>query len=335
MTPFAREHVFYAGGNLDFREWNYVSMEIGEIPLATGFRRGDELNDIYGASYWHDDTTFRDGKGFYHNMTGVMDPVSLLRDEIIFEVDPFQTTVGMITNISEADRLAFDSIGYDVVGGTPGDWKGIDLKELTNDGNVALIAELELANSAGGTNDNPNNAEFLGVLPSQRIFADNNRRLAFEVHGFLNELSDVDVYSFSATAGTQVWIDVDNTSEGFDGVLELVDVSGTVLAQSDDSIREGVFVGPDLYSINELDPALRLTLPGLAGQTGTYYVRVRSFGDDLSDLRGGETKGRYEIAGPVARAGRGSRHVDSVCRHPLRTDRHQRLGRRGALAADG
>lgn len=295
MTPFAREQVFYAGGTLDFREWNYVNMNVGEIPLATGFRRGDELNDIFGASYWHDDTTFRDSKSFYHNMIGVMDPVSLLRDEINFEVDPFQTTTGIITNISEADRLAFDSIGYDVVGGAPGDWQGIDLKDLTHDGNVSLIAELELADSASGTNDNPNNAEFLGVLPAARNFADNNRPLAFEVHGYLNALSDVDVYSFSTTAGTQVWIDVDRTSEGFDGILELVDISGAVLAQSDDSIRENVFVGPDLYSINELDPALRLTLPGQAGQAGTYYVRVRSFGDDLSNVRGGETRGRYEM----------------------------------------
>ena len=54
-----------------------------------------------------------------------MDPASALRDEVLRTHDSFQSTQGIVLDITEADRLAFDSIGYDVVGPTPGAWRGL------------------------------------------------------------------------------------------------------------------------------------------------------------------------------------------------------------------
>ena len=65
---------------------------------------------------------------------------------------------------------------------------------------------------------------------------DENSRLGFEVHGYVSpdDPTDVDVYSFSGTAGTQVWIDLDRTDPSLDAVLELINASGTLLARSTD-----------------------------------------------------------------------------------------------------
>jgi hypothetical protein len=54
---------------------------------------------------------------------------------------------------------------------------------------------------------------------------DDNRQLGFEVHGNLNSSADIDVYSFKASSGTEVWIDLDRTTVALDSVVELVDAN--------------------------------------------------------------------------------------------------------------
>ena len=45
------------------------------------------------------------------------------------------------------------------------------------------------------------------------------------LHGLINEPGDVDVYSFDAVAGTEVWLDVDLTAVSLDSVIELIDAN--------------------------------------------------------------------------------------------------------------
>ncbi len=204
LDPRQGEHVFYAGGNLDFREWPYAEIVRGEIPLSTGFRRGDELNDARTANRWRDDVFFRNGRALAFETIGIMEPCFSAHDEIIRTDDPFQSTAGMIFDITEADRTAFDAIGYDVVGPTPGAWNGIELQELTYTGNIGFVNESGDNNFS--RNETASTAELLGTLAANRNAGDDKIRLGFEVHAQIDTPSDVDVYSFFGTAGTDVWI---------------------------------------------------------------------------------------------------------------------------------
>ena len=125
-------------------------------------------------------------------------------------------------------------------------------------------------------------------------------RLGFTVHGAISAEGDADVYSFRGTAGTEIWLDIDRTSSTLDSMVELITSDGnTVLAASDNSIAESLagatLVGggisrpmeqslytarnvsgtaSDLYTLNELDAGMRLTLPGNLGTEREYFVRV-------------------------------------------------------------
>ena len=128
-------------------------------------------------------------------------------------MDPFGNP-SLETNISWLDRVAFDLIGWDIVGGgVPADWRGVTLEQFSNDRNVAVVTELEASDvTAPGTNALPATSQFLGVLGKGEKDSDENLRLAFDVHGFLSQPSDINVYSFTGTAGTEVWLDIDRTS---------------------------------------------------------------------------------------------------------------------------
>jgi hypothetical protein len=278
----------------------------GDIPLSTGRRKGDELNDFFRANRWHDDVFFRNNEEINFDTIGVMDPFSVLRDEVIQVTDPWQSTQGLITNISEADRTAFDSIGYDVVGPVPGAWQGIRIEELAYDGNIAVVPESESTESeSGATNGSPANAEFVGTLAPNLRSGDENRRLAFEIHGLVRSPSDVDVYSFRATGGTSVWLDIDQSSPALDSVVELINSDGSVLARSNNSIAEAAdpslligglpFTEIDRYTTNEFDAGMGVVLPGQSNVEGTYLVRVRSAGSNINDVTTGLTQGRYEL----------------------------------------
>ncbi len=197
-----------------------------------------------------------------------------------------------------------------------GSWNGITIREATNDRNVAAGSETESRLTAlGDSNAITSQSQFLGELAPNSQSGDENRRLGFIVDGSILAPSDVDVYSFIAEAGTQIWLDIDRADLSLDSVLELVDANGRTLVLSDDSLREArgdisrllptgaafeasnarslnqlqVPAGSpssayqDAYSTNSRDAGMRLVLPGLPGQRNLYHVRVRSSNSNGAD----------------------------------------------------
>ncbi|MBI3840260.1 MAG: pre-peptidase C-terminal domain-containing protein, partial [Planctomycetia bacterium] len=197
----------------------------------------------------------------------------------------------------------------------PGDWAGLTLDTLSNDTNVEVVNEIEQGFSAAGdTNSLPTIAQFLGILAKDSKSGDDNSRLGFDVRGTISQtksspgFGDVDVYSFQATAGSTVWLDIDRTASALDSVVELIDANGSVIARSNDSLREqqnpallvgdpsivkplaqgftqspnftgtpSPFSNPDFFSTNPFDAGMRVDLPpGPSGPVSTYFVRVRA-----------------------------------------------------------
>lgn len=203
---------------------------------------------------------------------------------------------------------------------TPGSWNGVVIREAANDRNVLITTETEPRTSSRvDSNSIPSRAQFLGELAPNESSGDENRRLGFIVDGSILTNDDVDVYSFVAEAGTQVWLDIDRTKLGLNSVLELIDTNGQTLVLSDSSLMESkgtiqrlvptgspfdpnnarslnvlpIAAGSpdsayqDAFSINPNDPGMRVTLPGSPGQRNLYHVRVRSsnvIGGDRSSL---------------------------------------------------
>ncbi|QEG42897.1 GEVED domain-containing protein [Roseimaritima ulvae] len=129
-------------------------------------------------------------------------------------------------------------------------WNGVVVREAASDRNVAAIAENEsLAAISPGTNAIPGQSQYLGELAPSESEGDENRRIGFIVDGFLSQRDDVDVYSFVAESGTEVWFDIDRTANSLDAVLELVDANGMVLARSNDSLAEEA--DPSLLFVDE------------------------------------------------------------------------------------
>ena len=183
----------------------------------------------------------------------------------------------------------------------PGDWRSVLLDTYSNDRNVAIVNEAEPPTGVSVNMDGiTSQAQNLGQLATSVTTGDNSLRLGFEVHGGINYdmPSDVDVYSFKGTPGTQVWINLERTSTSLDSVLELVDANGNVIARSNNKSQEktnqsllaanGLSPTPligevlqrdlwntdDSYSSNPSDPGMFVVLPGPAGQVLPYYVRV-------------------------------------------------------------
>ena len=210
----------------------------------------------------------------------------------------------------------------------PGDWRSVRLEQFANDRNVDLIIETEAPNTkAPGENATPATAQFLGDLAPFEQGGDDNLRLGFDIRAVLNERNDIDVFSFNAYAGTEVWFDIDRTITTLDTVVELIDADGEVVARSDNSMLESqdpslLYHGPnilenhvnplqkvapeyqptnasglpkDFYSVNTGDAGMRVVLPGVTGVQSTYNVRVRSASNDLNDLNGGLTEGSYQL----------------------------------------
>ncbi|MFO0940768.1 MAG: GEVED domain-containing protein [Pirellulales bacterium] len=205
-----------------------------------------------------------------------------------------------------------------------GDWRSVLMKPYANDRNVVMITELESdALQDIGTNDTVDTAEVVGSLANNLNGGDENLRLGFSIDGSIASKQDLDVYSFSATAGTPVWLDIDRTS-GIDSVVEILDSSGNIVAlkvmihfrkglgnssryvisdatkvlpsqalglDSDPSAPRNSLAGiaEDLYTVNPLDAGMQIILPGASGAADTYYIRVRSSnlapGDAASNLQ--------------------------------------------------
>ncbi|NND99399.1 MAG: peptidase, partial [Pirellulaceae bacterium] len=213
------------------------------------------------------------------------------------------------------------------------DWRGILLDQYSNDYNIPVLPELELSTEvAPGLNSTVENAQFLGELAQNLSTGDHVRRLGFEVQGYLSGKTDVDVYSFIGSPGTEVWVDVDRTSFGLDTVVELLDENGQVLARSDNSFAETAFGSPepvtildpdlegvttslqagneqytdrgvfglyeDFGSTNIRDAGIHFRLAGNASDPNArsvYFFRIRSASVNPDDAQGGITGGGYRF----------------------------------------
>lgn len=218
-------------------------------------------------------------------------------------------------------RSQVDTDGAGATVGVAGGWRGLLLDSYSNDRNVDTNFELEADKIQDRkVNDFPDIAQSIGQLAPNVSGGDENLRLGFTVHGTIAAPSDLDVYKFSAAAGTQIWIDLDRTGSGLDAVVEVIDANGEILALSDNSFEESsarqihlnnALLNPDralpmdssafahanaqnataqvdFQGINPLDAGLRIVLPGVAGTVNPYYIRVRSSsrlpGEPLSKL---------------------------------------------------
>ncbi len=239
---------------------------------------------------------------------------------------------GQLTSIGAGGTVQSQNVA------TPGDWQGVTFDTLSNDTNLAVVNEVEQGfSSTGDTNGTPSTAQYIGTLAPNQNSGDENNRLGFEVHGAISQTvtspggGDVDVYSFTGTAGSNVWLQMSQTASSLDSVVELVDANGAVLAQDDNAVQDnnspatstlhvaaGVnafllpaglspnsgFASPNFFSVNPLDAGMQVTLPGTVGTTNTYYVRVRAsnpnYGTSSDVLTGGLTKGAYVLQARVS-----------------------------------
>ena len=192
--------------------------------------------------------------------------------------------------------------------GISGSWRGITFTPFANDRNVDFRYEREADQISEGSNDFPSEAEDLGLIANNLNAGDENLRLGVTLTGSIASRRDIDVYRFGATAGSMVWIDIDQTSGSLDSVVELIDSDGNIIALSDNSIAESVAgstysntglipagrVLPldqlasakrnvnepnaqvDFLGVNPLDAGLRVLLPGVSGSFRNYFIRVRS-----------------------------------------------------------
>ena len=240
-------------------------------------------------------------------------------------VDPAATTARIVTFL---ELVPEDPGKLEIPGGQ---WRSVRLEEFSGDTNVAPVVEAEASDLESGpdTNSTPNTAQRLGALAPHDKSGDDILRLGFTVSGTIANPSDVDVYSFEAQAGTEVWFDIDSTTHALDSVVELLNSDGTIAAQSDNSLDEGngsaavyanpaeipvnhvnplqksEFLGRDHYTVNPRDAGFRAILPGTPGSPNTYHVRVRSSnlesGDPASNLlddnllESGLTSGVYQL----------------------------------------
>jgi large repetitive protein len=190
----------------------------------------------------------------------------------------------------------------------PGSWRSVLITPFANDRNVSTVVERESDQlGAAGKNDTPAESQSLGVLAPGLQSGDENKRLGFTITGSVATPSDLDVFRFSGTAGTPVWFDIDQSSGSLDSIIELIDADGNIIALSNKSLDESIsgtvhsnpaMIGPnrvlpmdqsshvplnrlslaqqDFQGVNPLDAGMRVVLPGTAGTTNEYYVRVRS-----------------------------------------------------------
>ena len=125
-----------------------------------------------------------------------------------------------------------------------------------------------------GTNDVVGVAQNLGALAATLGGGDENLRLGFSLDGTIAAPQDLDVYSFSATAGTPVWIDIDHTHGSLDSVVELLDASGRIVAQSNNSLAESAGTESRFISTTVPSP---LTPDSVAGLDRDVFAPANSF----------------------------------------------------------
>ncbi len=157
----------------------------------------------------------------------------ILTSALAWLIDPTATSATITTNL-EVIAETFGTVPNSVTGGN---WNGVTIREGADDRNVAAFTEQEpTRTSVVDTNSIPTQSEFLGELAPNQQSGDENRRLGFIVDGVIATNDDIDVYSFIGESGTEVWLDIDRTSNRLDSIVELIDVNGRVLAASNDSL---------------------------------------------------------------------------------------------------
>jgi hypothetical protein len=269
-----------------------TGLTVGDIPMSTGangdgnqpphFKFRALIGDIY---------------------LGLMDPV----------LNPVPEANGEPI-LRPNDLSVLGLIGWDVdtggggggggIGNTPspGDWDGINLLQYSNDRNLAFINERESDDHAQPIYENFDAAssQFVGQLAANQFAGDELARLGFEIQGTIETPTDQDTYRFEASAGTEIWLDIDRTEAQLDTVVELLDSVGRIMYRSDNSgdasaavtnpnndssltltteaqpLSKSVFGVFDNGTTNAKDAGMRLLLPGAVGQINTYHVRVLS-----------------------------------------------------------
>ncbi|MFN5917129.1 MAG: hypothetical protein ACK48K_10265, partial [Planctomycetota bacterium] len=309
-------------GNPDFRAYTIDNRE------RVGFSHGGVYSpgiDLVNATYlgfaadeFRDLANAIEGPGTNYTPAGNIDLVDLppITDPVLGQIyglaDVTTALAWQVTASANTSRMtSFLELVPTTIQSiaSPGSWAGVSTQTYSNDRNVGVLPEREssLAN-APGANDEPSKAQYLGQLANSINSGDENTRLGFEIQGVINKASDVDVYSFTAFGGTEVWLDIDKTDAALDTVVELISADGEILALSDNSYAEEVdsvnnpiysalqgnavrslrksspTIYPqssrgeprDDYSTNSKDAGLRVVLPGQSSQASLYHIRVRS-----------------------------------------------------------
>jgi hypothetical protein len=323
-------------GQPDFRAYTL------DGPERVGFSHGgfyqtgplmtNAIYDGWAADEFADLRTAIGGAGTTYSVAGNIDLTSLpaIADPQLGTVyGPDDVTTAFAWTVDATATTATITSFLDLVPQNPGiqggSWRGLQLQPSSAGGGTgaggsdrnleaAVEGETGLA-TATDVNPTPNQAQYLGALAPNEKSGDDNLRLGFQAYASLSRPSDVDVYSFSGSGGSEVWLDLDRTASALDSVIELVDGNGATLARSDNSGAEAADPSrlfhaadivanplsksptliPDRWTSNPKDAGLRVVLPGPQGSQGTYFVRVRSSSSNLDDLAGGRTAGAYQL----------------------------------------
>jgi hypothetical protein len=193
--------------------------------------------------------------GTTYSVSGNVQNLPTLNDPQLGAVyGPAHPETAMAWNINPAAFSATVTTFLDLIATNPArpsaEWRSINLDQNSNDTNVAEVLESEPAYvGVTGSLDNnraPSQAQFLGALAPNDKSGDDTRRLGFQVDGMIaaDHAADVDVYSFTADSGTEVWFDIDRTSAGLDAMLELVDADGNVIASATNTALGNPVVTP-------------------------------------------------------------------------------------------
>ena len=219
-------------GTADFRLFTL------DGPLRIGFAQGGtylptagELENAtyagYAADEYSDLTTAINGAtAVTFDINGAIDTNDLPADP----TDPLGTIYGpndvtsaLAWDVNPTATSALITSFLELVATNPlnlaGAWEGLRIETFANDRNVAHVLETERAtSSANASNAIADDAQLIGDLAAHEFAGDETERLGFNIRGTLADPDDVDVYKFTATGGTTVFIDIDDTSFGLDTV---------------------------------------------------------------------------------------------------------------------